>query len=142
MLVINDLCLQAKKYKKLILKSDGNQVRNFITMEDTINAINFFTQLPEEHLSDGLFNLGSDFTSSIINIAEIITERCENILGFRPEIIKYSNDSNGINLPLYYDIQKLKRTGFILKNKTNVEIDKLLLFCDKNFNSIKNIELS
>jgi len=57
-LVFNDLCRQAVLSGHLRLRSDGSQVRDFITLTDVARAIEHCLDLPD--WGDGLFNLGSD----------------------------------------------------------------------------------
>ena len=136
MLVINDLCLQAIRFKKLRIKSDGTQLRNFITLSDVINAIDFFSKISIDKLDNGLFNLGSDFTTSISDIAKIISQKAERILKIKPPIILAKTKTSLISASFSYEISKLKKIGFILQNQINQEIDDLLLYCKKENSNI------
>ena len=136
MLVINDLCLQAIRFKELRIKSDGTQLRNFITLSDVINAIDFFSKISIDKLDNGLFNLGSDFTANISDIAKIIAQKAERILKIKPPIILAKTQTSLINASFSYEIRKLKKIGFILQNQTNQEIDDLLLYCKKENSNI------
>ena len=136
MLVINDLCLQAIRFKELGIKSDGTQLRNFITLSDVINAIDFFSRASIDKLDNGLFNLGSDFTTSISDVAKTIAHKAERILKIKPPIVLAKTQVSFISPSFSYEIKKLKKIGFILQNKINQEIDDLLLYCKKENNNI------
>ena len=136
MLVINDLCLQAIRFKELRIKSDGTQLRNFIALSDVINAINFFSKIPTSKLDNGLFNLGSDFTTSISDVAKIIAQKAEHFLKIKPPIILAKTQANFINGSFSYEINKLKNIGFILQNQIDQELDNLLLYCKKENSNI------
>jgi len=133
-LVINDLCRQAVVKKELELKTSGHQKRDFIAISDAINAVFHFLNMNRDNTGNGLFNLGGEASLSILYMAELIAERCEKIIGFRPSIKKpvhtAGSDSDG---NLNFCINKLKSTGFKLTGNLADEIDETLLFCSKYF---------
>ena len=134
MLLVNDLCLQAIKGRQLLLHSSGLQLRDFITLNDTVRAIEYFIRCPVSKLGDGLFNLGGNKSSRVIDFAKDIAERCYITNGYRPTI-QHSKETNpfDISRPLDYRIDKLLRTGFKLKGNGNDEIDATLRFCQNHF---------
>jgi UDP-glucose 4-epimerase len=131
-LVANDLCRQAVVNGKLVLKSSGLQKRDFITLEDVGRATEHFLNSSVDW-DDGLFNLGGENPFSIIDMAEIIQERCQKVLGLRPEILKPEPNPGEKSFFLDYQIDKLKNTGFSLYKNINEEIDGTLKICQEYF---------
>ena len=136
-LVVNDFCLQAIVNKKIILKSSGLEVRDFITIQDVTNAVLHFINLSALKCFDGVFNLGGENTMSIISMAELVVEQCNKLFNFKPDIIvsdKYSKKiEENQNLVLDFKIDKLKSTGFKLSGNIQEEIQNTLKFCNIHF---------
>ena len=132
-LLVNDLCRQAVTTRKLVLRSAGFQKRDFITLSDVSRAVSHFLSLPVDQCGGGLFNLGGECSLRIIDMVELIAERCYEVLGFKPEIIRPESLSHEPSTMLEYSIKKLKSTGFVLNKNMNTEIDATLLFCQNEF---------
>jgi UDP-glucose 4-epimerase len=136
MLLVNDLCRQAATSGRLVLRSAGLQKRDFIPLHDVVRAIEHFIESPFDKSRGGIFNLGGEATYRIIDLVELIVERCEALLGYRPEI-EQPDPVPGENSPkLNYRIDKLKETGFSLNGNIEKEIDATLGFCNKNFKKL------
>jgi UDP-glucose 4-epimerase len=134
MLLINDLCMQAAKDGKLVLKSSGIQKRNFISIFNVSLAINHLIKNREQLDKYSIFNLGSSLSSSVIDIAKLVQDRCYLVMGFKPPI-KLPIENNDIeNIePLIYRTDKLTSLGLHLKYNCDVEeIDNLIKFCKKS----------
>ena len=134
-LLINDLCLQAVRDKKLLLKSSGKQHRNFIGISNVSNAITHLLQKNFQSSKFEIYNLGSEVSNSVGDVAKLIQDRCNSILGFRPPVIKPTNKEDSKNFKsITYSIDKLKKKGVEFNAKDKIdEIDNLLKFCSKNF---------
>jgi len=126
-LVFNDLCRQAVIERSLTLKSTGAQKRNFIAMEDVVRAIEFLAMRADEWPSDGLIHLGSAIHLSILEVAEMISQRSEALLGFRPRIIVPEGGGEDYVVDFVFSIERLKRMGFVWNNRIEKEIDDTLL---------------
>ena len=133
MLLINDLCMQAAQDGELVLKSSGIQERNFISIYNVSLAINHLIKNSEQLDKYSIINLGSNFSSSVIEIAKLVQDRCYLVTGFKPPIklpIK-NNDIENIE-PLIFSTEKLNSFGLYLKYNRDVEeIDNLIKFCKK-----------
>ncbi len=136
MLLVNDLCRQAATSGRLVLRSAGLQKRDFISLHDVVRAIDHFIESPFDKSGDGIFNLGGEATYRVIELAELIAERCETVLGFRPEIERPDSVLGEGSPELNYRIDKLKETGFSLNGNIKKEIDATLVFCHKNFKKL------
>ncbi len=134
-LLINDLCKQAALGNQLKLNSSGLQQRDFITLTDVVNAVLFIINLNKEETKDGLFNLGGNYTKSIIEITNLVSERAQIILKKEMQIVLPAiKETPTENLkPLQFSSEKLKSIGFKWTNDINEEIDHLLVFCNEQF---------
>ncbi len=140
-LVVNNLCLQAVLNNKIVLKTSGKQYRDFITLTDVSRCVEHITSLDSSKLGkeDCIYNLGGEFSVTVLDIAKLIKERCEEIMELSPEILIGKDDlsSTVLERPVKYNIDKLKRTGFRLISNVNEEIDKTLMFCNENKDLLK-----
>jgi UDP-glucose 4-epimerase len=137
MLLVNDLCKQVATSNKLILKSTGQQRRDFVAITDFCLAIKHLINLPSNKLGDGLYNLGGHWAPTILEITQYIGQRYHCLTGIRPEIT-HEPLINDLNSPeFHFSIQKLLDTGYnpAPKSKVEREIGNLLSFCLNTQNS-------
>jgi len=132
-LLANDLCRQAVTSGKLSLRSSGLQLRDFITLNDISRAVQHILTLSPEACADGLFNLGGENPTRIIDVAERIAFRYEQLFGANLAIDRPSPLPSESSLPLDYRIDKLKATGFELRANIDEEIDSTLELCHHAF---------
>lgn len=132
-LIVNDLCRQAAATGKLVLRSNGLQQRDFITLQDAARCVEHFIALPQADCGDGLFNLGGECSRSIYAITQMVAARCQVVLGFAPAIERVEPQPGEQGLGLEYSIAKLKASGFSLHNRYEDEIDATLVLCQKAF---------
>ena len=131
-LLVNDLCRQAATVGELRLNSSGEQLRDFITLDDIARAAIHFLQLDFDQLADGLFNLGGGKVMSILEMTERIAARWKALTGREIDIVR----SAGRRTPpvaLNYRCDKLAATGFTLNSDVDREIDDTLKLCLKAF---------
>jgi len=131
-LVVNDLCKQVVTTGEMVLNSSGLQRRDFITLDDVCRAVDHTITLSDVEYGDGVFNLGGENALRIIDIVDLISIRCENIFGFKPNI-QCENTSDETSPSLEYSIDKFKATGFSLDRNFEKEIDATLNLCKKVF---------
>ncbi|MBY0588212.1 NAD-dependent epimerase/dehydratase [bacterium] len=131
LLLVNDLCRRAIAQKELLLRSSGVQVRDFIPIDDVVNAVDYALRLSSDKLDNGIFNLGGDDCVSIQTMAQRVASRCEAILGYRPPIRHPDPLPFEQSKFLYYSSEKLKATGFVPACRINDEIDATLRFCQR-----------
>ena len=134
-LLVNDLCHQAVTTGELVLKSHGLQRRDFIPLSDVARAVIHLQDLPVTQIGDGLYNLGGEAPLQIVQMTELIADRCEAVLGHRPTIIRPPASPGDHDIPLDYRIDKLKQTGFALTGALADEIDATLRLCRNAFES-------
>ena len=133
-LLINDLCRQAVSTGEMALLSSGLQRRNFITMTDVCRAIEHFIQLPSTKIKEGLFNLGSEWSPTVWDVACLVQNCYAAITGGQPIQVSRKKTLPGeITIPLHYGIDRLRQTGFEIKGSIKDEINGLIRFCQEHF---------
>ncbi len=130
-LLVNDLCRQAVSERKLVLRSSGLQLRDFITLQDVGRAVRHLLELNREQCSDGLFNLGGDNPLSVWDMAQQIALRCLVTLGYLPTLERPAPRIDERVDALTFNSEKLKKTGFMLQGNLDKEIDDTLLICEE-----------
>jgi UDP-glucose 4-epimerase len=131
-LLVNDLCRQAVTAGRMVMRSSGDDARDFITLEDTARAVAHFAGLDRAALGDGLFNVGSGKAMPVRAVADLITQRCELLLGFRPAIVR-PQSQGAAPAVLDYRIDRLRATGFEPACNMQGEIDSTLELCRNAF---------
>lgn len=134
-IIANDLCRQAVEKKQLTLKSHGLQYRNFIPFTDVCTAIRHCLFMPSEQTKSPTFNLGSESTIRVLDMAELIAMRCSATLGYKPELNVLGASPESLPTKFAYDSRKLRSTGLSLTTRFEDEIDGLLAACQKWFKS-------
>lgn len=133
-LLVNDLCRQAVQSGKMVLHSSGLQQRDFITMVDVCHVVESLSNHDFDTQRHGIFNVGSGVSQSVLKIAQLIQQRCKRIFGFVPELHRPrpgADEKHGI---LEYRSDGLASMGVNVNLDYDMEIDKLLTFCQKSHN--------
>ena len=121
----SDLCRQAVIEKRMEMRTDGLQERNFITKTDIARAVQHLIALPTSQISDGLFNLGGSQSQTLLAMATTIQERAQS--KYSTEIPLHRPEPTTADIQhLNFDIHKLLNTGFSLTEDTLGEIDDFL----------------
>ena len=132
-LVANDLCRQAVTDRKLTLKSNGLQLRDFIAMRDVVGAVRHFAEAPRTVWGDGLFNLGSGTAISVYDIACLIADRARVLLGHDVPIMRMTPQKGEVFKPLDFRVDKLIAAGYSPAANLTEEIDATLSLCRSTF---------
>ena len=127
-LVFNDFCRQAVKHKAIVLKSAGTQRRNFITLGDTVRALEFLATRQEQWPDDGVMHVGSSISFSILEAAELVANRAYEVLGFRPEI-RAPKGGGETHTSFAFSTERLAALGFAWTNEVEQEVDDTLRMC-------------
>lgn len=133
MLLVNDLCRQAVSSREMILHSSGMQRRDFVPFSDVCRAVEHLFKLSPRGLGDGLFNLGGDWAPTVWEMSCLIRERCEEVLGFLPQLTRVPLREGERSLNLDFQMDTLLKTGFELKGDRSTEIGRILMFCKDTF---------
>jgi nucleoside-diphosphate-sugar epimerase len=135
MLLVNDICRQVVRDRKIALKSDGQQKINFITMSDTCHAIEHLILLHASKLGDGLFNVGGKLMS-VMEMALLVQERSTEIFKYQSEIT-YQDRKQNILIPDFeFSTKKIFKTGLSLTGDYNYEVDNTLLACKSFYGTV------
>jgi UDP-glucose 4-epimerase len=135
-LLINDLCRQAVQTRKLVLRSSGLQQRDFIELSAVCRYVeNLAIEDHNDALTD-VVNIGSGVSQTVLGMAQLIQQRCEMILGFRPALHREKSGAveQGHKQKLTFQVEKLIELGIKHNNLDHyLEIDNLLHFCKTSF---------
>lgn len=131
-LIVNDLCRQAVRDKKLVLRSFGEQHRDFITLEDLCQAIVYIIGHAAA-FDMGLYNLGSEESNSIYEMADMIARRGQAVLGYTPEITRLPSGHTAFSDRIHYDCRRIRAAGVVIKNNKTKSIDETLEFCKRHY---------
>jgi len=132
-LLVNDLCRQVVTARSMVLRSDGLQWRDFIALEDVTRATMHLMNLPREVYGNGIFNLGAGQCIRIVDVVELIAQRCQVTLGYLPQIHKPHPSPGEAPAPFTFSIHKLKSAGFTPTYCLSRAIDSTLEFCRNHF---------
>jgi len=132
-LFINDFCKQVIINKSILIKSNFFQERNILSLKNLALIINNLINKKDKIENfPYLFNIGSNLTYSLKEVAETISKRSKLILGYTPSIILNDNFYKKKE-KLIYDIELMQRYHLFQYENLYDEIDSLLLFCKKYF---------
>ena len=132
-LLFNDLCRQAVTTNALELRTAGLQRRDFIPMTDVCRAIEHLMELPKAMLQQHIFNVGTGWSPTLLDVVNIIADRCEQRFGTRPSLTRQSQRGGETAPNLDYRVDALRATGFVFSTEPMMELDNLLSFCHSNF---------
>ena len=131
-LFILDACEQAIKERKIFIKSSPNTQRDFIDIYTVLDAVNFFIK---NNISSNnpVFNLASGKSLSLRTVSNLISQRCEALFNFSPEVI-FSTTENHKNKKFKFDVDKINQFIRTSDEKKLLEsIDEILIFFKSKF---------
>ena len=121
----SDLCRQAVLEKRMEMRTDGLQERNFITKTDIARAVRHLIELPQTQVGNGLFNLGGSQSQTLHAMAKMIQLQAQKKFGI--EIPLYRPEPTAAETQhLNFDTTKLANTGFLLTEDALGEINEFL----------------
>jgi UDP-glucose 4-epimerase len=130
----SDLCRQAVFEKRMEMRTDGLQERNFITKTDIARAVHHLIALPKTDVSNGLFNLGGSRSQTLLAMANVIQERAQKKFGVEIPLLRPEQTTTQTQ-HLNFDIHKLLKTGFSLTENAFGEIDEFLDMIELHYQS-------
>lgn len=140
-LLVNDLCRQAVTTGQLVLRSAGLQRRDFVTLTDVGRAVVHLIGLPREAVGHGIFNIGGAWAPTVLEMAHLVANRSQVILGCFPKIQQPDSALDENSQPLDYRINKLLESGFRLAGDHEAEIDATLMMCSRAHGDKKHLPL-
>ena len=137
-LLVNGLCREAIESKQLTLLTGGKQLRDFIPVTLVCEQLAYVIFERWEYLDGDILNIGSGTSRSTQDMALLVGNRCQKVLGYSPELrtSDYFEDiaSQG------FSYSSLKLPPLFAQpdfgSRFVGEIDELLSFCSLNFNQL------
>jgi UDP-glucose 4-epimerase len=133
MLLVNDLCRQALTTRRMVLRSSGLQRRDFVSLHEVSRAIAHLIDLPAGAVSEGVFNIGGAWAPRVIEMVELVQERCAHVLDFTPDVVRPEPAAGELTEALDISINRLLDSGFVFTESVMSEIDATLIFCRNAF---------
>jgi len=131
-LLVNDLCMQAAQFGKMVLRSNGKDFRDFISLHEVSRIVDKLISSPK-HYRNKIFNIGSGRSMSVIDMARLIGQRCK-IIGLNPDIIIKEalievQDASPDFIGLQYRTDNLMQAKIRVDDNPIEEIDRLVAYC-------------
>lgn len=135
MLLVNDLCRQAVQRGKLVLKTNGLQHRDFISVGEVCRVIEYLSTVSGATNQFNIFNIGSGMSLSVVEMAKLIQRRCLGVLGFTPSIEVTDSPVTEAGMLLTYESVNMKSIGFTVQCGFDHEIESTLICAARLFGS-------
>ncbi len=135
-LVVNDFCQAAIRDGRLVIKSDGTPLRDFIHIDDICAAVELLINTEKNKLNP-VYNLGSGVTHSIAELAKLVAAVYQNKFNKAVAVV----DAHGAPFnfdavpqkPKYtYDTGLIKNLGFKCRRDIAAGIDELFDYLTLN----------
>lgn len=134
MLLVNDLCKQAVQTRKLVLQSSGLQQRDFVGMTEVCRVAEYLAVGHGASIQPSIFNVGAGVSQSVLAMAQLIQQRCAQVLDFEPALQRIQGEVDEQHPMLTYRADNLAALGINSNGLENpAEIDSLLRFCQSAF---------
>lgn len=110
----------------------GGRERNFVALSEVCRIIGII--ISHNSLTDNIFNVGSDKSMTVMQMARLIQMRAKAVLDLAINIdCPESKELNNIE-SLDFKSTVLKKNGILVDSSLEREIDMLLEYCAKAFN--------
>ena len=128
-LLVNNLCKNAFDQGVITINSTGLAYRNFIAVEDVLNAIHYFIKLNDDNNGTEIFNLGGKNTNRVLDIAKIIQEQIKKDFkrDFKIKTLGIKSKDSGLK-KFTLVIDKIRNFG-IDTFHNQFEIKRLIKYC-------------
>jgi UDP-glucose 4-epimerase len=129
-LLFQDLCRQAVLQGKLRLRSNIRTERDFVSVSQVCRCVHGIACFEGEGVDGEVFNVGRGKSLTILQVAQLVQQRCEVTLGFYPDLLAdVKSHESSEPRSLEYSIEKLQNLGIVLDDDLIQELDGLLAFC-------------
>lgn len=139
-LVVNNFSYNAVFNKQILVKSDFNFIKNYISINEISFIVNFiFHQfLKKDVVVPKIINVSSSNNLDLNNLLKVIDNRF-GLLTNKKLIIEYNKNFDNTSKPLTYESLSLKSIHYVSRFDFNFEIDLLLGYCLSKFNNNDSI---
>lgn len=125
-LVAADLCRSAIESDELVLRSSGQQWRDFIGLADVVRAVAAVAE--PGSIPTGTYNLASGRSTTVRDLAELVQDRVEALTGRRPTL--KAPDRDGPDpAPYRIDPGRLAAAGIHADQPLADAIDEIIGLC-------------
>ncbi|MDB0021064.1 SDR family oxidoreductase [Candidatus Pseudothioglobus singularis] len=131
MLVANDLCRQVVLNKHMELYSNEYTKRDFVPISSLCHVV--YSALLSDNISSEIVNVSSGIGLTLRELTDLIVERSQKVLGFKPTVNFNDESVNDDQKNLIISNSKLNRLGIKVDVDLANEIDQILLNCTKWF---------
>jgi UDP-glucose 4-epimerase len=125
-LVAADLCRSAATTGELVLRSTGQQWRDFIGLVDVVEAIG--AAADPSRVPSGTYNLASGRPATVKQLAELVQERFEARTGRRPPLVAPAPIAPD-PAPYRVDPARLAALGLVARQPLAESIDEIIDLC-------------
>lgn len=125
-LVAADLCRAAAMSGELVLRSTGQQWRDFIALDDVVRVL--LAAVDPHQLPAGTYNLSSGQPMTVRALAELVQERFEARTGTRPPLRAPAPEGRNPE-PYVVDASRLASLGFTAEVPIGEAIDSIIDLC-------------
>jgi UDP-glucose 4-epimerase len=131
-ILVNDLCKQAVLTKKMVLRTSGEQKRDFIPVTEFCRAIEYLVNYNKTDIPH-IINVGSGISKTVFEMAQLISQRFKMKFGFEPLLERPEPSALELHQDLQYKSLMPMVMNFSFDQNIEEEIDQLLLFCHDAF---------
>lgn len=135
MLAANSFCRQVVTERKMNITGSTTE-RDFIPITSVEDLIEFLINNPRSITDQKIINVGSGVSMSIYELSNLIAERCSFLFDFSPKIIINDEHEEKSALEFEYACDIYAKLNISSTKTLTEEIDQLLLFCNKGYNSL------
>lgn len=112
-LVVQEFCLSAFQQRRIVLKSEGTQRRDFISIPEILQATGKLVEADAADLRHDLYNLGSGKSYSIRELAQRVKITYEHLYGREVRIETIPRAVRpGVQTSFVADIKRIEELGF------------------------------
>ena len=124
---------QVVEHGSILLKTNGKQKRDFVTISDFLNLISGITRESFFFEQPQIINFGSSISMSILEMASLISEISQSVFDFSPAIKTTDIEIPPVGTSLEYSSKYHSLIKEFRKNDVHQEIRQLLIFVKNNF---------
>lgn len=124
-LIPNNFIKQVVESGKILIKSSGCEVRNFISINDLYSAIMLSLEYDKSKLET--FNVGGEKNYSVNDIAQIVADVYKNNINNKDIPIEHLNKNAGKETKFTFDISKIKAIGYKPHSNIDEEIKETFI---------------
>jgi hypothetical protein len=110
-------------------------------MSEICRVIECLSTYSANTLPARVINVGSGRAQSVLEMAQLIQQRCTILLGFEPEILRPMISAVERHEILEYRTDRLVEMGLDVVDDNIVEVDRLLDFCQASFHKTESAYL-